>query len=181
MKDFLKKAFPFLSVAAGAFGGPIGLAGAKVLGRVIGKEVKAEEIEAELTALSTTEEGRQKAVEAEKNFVLAMTQLGYSHVEELEKIAGKDRESARGREIAMGNGISLTSIQGLVLVFFAIAMECWIILRGYPERVSPEIVGRVMGTLDAIALAIVYYNYGGSRGSDRKTELIAQSAQSKNG
>jgi hypothetical protein len=73
-----------------------------------------------------------------------------------------------------GFGVTLASVQGFILVFFAVAMECYIILKGYPQSVSPEIVGRVMGTLDAIALAVVYYTYGGSRGSDRKTELLAQ-------
>ena len=38
---------------------------------------------------------------------------------------------------------------------------------------SEVLAGRVLGTLDSALLAVLYYYFGGSAGSDRKTELLA--------
>ena len=46
---------------------------------------------------------------------------------------------------------------------------------------SEVLAGRVLGTLDSALLAVLYYYFGGSAGSDRKTELLASGQPVKEG
>ena len=46
---------------------------------------------------------------------------------------------------------------------------------------SEVLAGRVLGTLDSALLAVLYYYFGGSAGSDRKTELLAGGQPAKDG
>ena len=46
---------------------------------------------------------------------------------------------------------------------------------------SEVLAGRVLGTLDSALLAVLYYYFGGSAGSDRKTELLATGQPAKSG
>ena len=169
-KAFLQKAFPFLSVAATALGGPIGAAGATILGAALGKDIKPGEIEAELTRLSMTEEGRIKAAQAEQDFKLAMEKLGFGHVEELERISALDRDSVRKREMAIRDKTPMILAAVVCGGYVAVTAT---ILTQVIEASMRDLVLRSMGTLDmALGLVLSYY-FGSSSGSQAKDSTIA--------
>ena len=167
--NFLKKVFPFLSIAATSLGGPIGAAGATILGAALGKDIKPGEIEAELTRLSMTEEGRIKAAQAEQDFKLAMEKLGFGHVEELERISALDRDSARKREMVIKDKTPMILAAVVCGGYVAVTAT---ILTQVIEASMRDLVLRSMGTLDmALGLVLSYY-FGSSLGSARKDETI---------
>lgn len=168
-KAFLQKAFPFLSVAATAFGGPIGAAGATILGAALGKDVKPEDLENELTKLTMTEEGRIKAAQAEQDFKLAMEKLGFEHVEELERISASDRDSARKREIAVKDSMPLVLSLTVNLLFFGVVG--FLMFRTVPPE-SKDIILLLLGALTAGWKDILGYYFGSSSGSARKDAII---------
>ena len=171
-KAFLSKAFPFLSVAATALGGPIGAAGASMLGAALGKEVKPADLEAELVKLAATEEGRLKAAQIEQDFKLQMERLGLGHVEELERLAAADRDSARKREIQTGD-IWTPRILATVVVSAWVTIQS-ILLFHIVSSDMRDLVSRLLGTLDAALLLVLSYYFGSSSGSTRKNELMHQ-------
>ena len=170
-KAFLQKAFPFLSVAATAFGGPIGAAGASILGAALGKEVKPGDLESELTKLTMTEEGRIKAAQAEQDFKLAMEKLGFGHVEELERISALDRDSARKREIAVKDKMPLVLSLAVNVLFFGVVTM--LMFRTVPVE-SKDIILVLLGALTAGWKDILGYYFGSSAGSARKDDLLAK-------
>src|SRR6185369_1457273 len=100
--DILKKSFPFISAAAG-LGGPIGTLAATAVGKALKLDkTPAPTIDGISNVIATAlgdPAQRQALVAAEQEFQKQMAELGYNHVEELEKIAADDRASARNREI----------------------------------------------------------------------------------
>ena len=63
----------------------------------------------------------------------------------------------------------------LVLLVGTLGSEIWVLFRGYPKDIPDIIVGRVLGLLDSVAMMVLAFWYGSSNGSERKTELLAQS------
>lgn len=176
-KAFLSKAFPFLSIAATTFGGPIGAMGASVLGAALGKEIKPEALESELTKLAGTEEGMLKAQQAEADFKIQMQKAGYAHVEELERVAAADRDSARQREIKTGDSWTPRTIAGIFVAgWFTVQ---WFILTHIIANEMRDVVMRTLGTLDMGLGLILGYYFGSSSGSARKDEIIANNTNGK--
>lgn len=170
-KDFLKKAFPFLSVAASAFSGPVGIAGANVLGAILGKDVKQTGLADELTKLTLSEEGRLKAAEAEQAFKLAMERMGFAHAEELEKVAASDRASARDREVKTGDKTPKILAATVVGAYFIVQT---VLLFHVVEPTMRELVARVLGTLDASLMLVLGYYFGSSAGSAKKDDALSK-------
>lgn len=168
--DFLKKAFPFLSLAATAFGGPIGAAGANLLGAALGKDVKPENIEAELTRLAATDEGRLKAQEAEAAFKLSMQKMGFEHIEELERVAAGDRDSARKREMVLKDKMPLILALAVNLSFFSVITT--LLFRGLPPD-SKDVILILLGALTAGWKDVYGYYFGSSAGSAKKDDILA--------
>jgi hypothetical protein len=176
MKEFLRKAFPFLSAAASA-AGPIGAAGAAVLGAVIGKDVKPEQLETELTKLTMTEEGRLKALEAEQKFALDMRKLNFEHAEEIERIAAQDRASARDREKIVKDLTPKVLAYSIIGLFGAVVIST---LFGW-AKVDTVMAGTLVGYCAAKAEQIVSYYFGSSSGSAEKTKLLSDGNGNGNG
>lgn len=172
--NFLKKAFPFLSVAATAFGGPVGAMGAQALGAALGKDVKPEQIEAELTKLTTTEEGRAKAQQAEADFKLAMAKLNYESVEALERIALEDRDSARKREIAVKDKMPLVLGGATCTIFFTVVIT--LLIKGVPVE-SKDVLLIMLGALTAGWKDVLGYYFGSSAGSAAARDTISKIAE----
>lgn len=173
-KDFLRKAFPFLSTAATAFGGPIGAAGAVILGKVLGEDVRPDQLEKRLADLTTTEEGRAKAAQAEQEFSLAMSKMGFEHVEELEKIAADDRDSARQREMAVKDKMPLYLGAATVATFFVVLIA--LMFKAVPTD-SRDVLLLMLGALTAGWKDVLGYYFGSSAGSAMKTEAINKIAE----
>lgn len=169
-KDFLRKAFPFLTVAATAFGGPVGAAGANILGAALGEKIKPEELEAKLTTLTMTEEGRLKAQDAEASFKLAMEKMGFDHIEELEKVAAGDRDSARKREMAIKDKMPMILGVGVNAVFFAVIG--FLIFKPVPDA-SKDVLLILLGALTVQSKEVYGYYFGSSAGSAKKDDILA--------
>lgn len=58
-----------------------------------------------------------------------------------------------------------------VLIFAAVVtIEGYLLTTGFPMQMNhPELVGRLLGTLDAVMLAAVYYIFGSSAANARGT------------
>lgn len=167
-RDFLKKAFPFLSIAATAFG-PVGQIGAQALGQALGKTIKPEALEAELTQLTLTDEGRVKGQQAEAEFKLVMAHLGFQHVEELERITAADRDSARRREMTIKDRMPMILGLAVNVAFYGVIVA--LIFRVVPQE-SREIFLLLVGALTASWKDTYGYYFGASAGEARKDEII---------
>lgn len=92
-----------------------------------------------------------------------------------------DRDSARKREMAVRDGTT-PSLAWLVVgasVILGIAVVGGLVATNDPT--SATLVGTVLGYMFSEAKQVLAYYFGSSVGSDRKTELLAQSATKDNG
>lgn len=173
--DVMKKAFPFISAAA-SLGGPVGTIAATVVGKALGVDNVEPTTEGVSTAIATAfADPTQRAalIKAEQDFQVQMQELGYKDAEALAATAEADRASAREREIQVKDLTPrLLAVVVLSAAFFA---EGYVLRYGYPPNVAGELVGRILGTVDAAVMLVLSYYFGSSAGSDRKTELLAQS------
>lgn len=172
--DVLRKAFPFIS-AASSLGGPLGVMASAAVGKALGVDkapTDAAGLEKVIAGALGDPTQRAALLKAEQDFQLQMQELGYQHAEELEQIAAKDRDSARNREIQVKD-FTPRILAGLVIVA-AFGGEGWILTHGYPSNIAPELVGRILGTLDSALILVLSYYFGSSAGSAEKTRLLSQ-------
>lgn len=172
--DVLKKAFPFLSAAA-SLGGPLGTMAAAAIGGALGLTKNpaptADAISTAIAAAFADPAQRAALLKAEQDFQLQMAQLGYQHAEEIAAIAEKDRESARNREVLVKDWTP--RILALVCVVLCFGGEGWYFTHGSPVSASPELIGRILGTLDSALILVLSYYFGSSSGSASKDATIA--------
>ncbi|KAF0812807.1 hypothetical protein IGB42_02650 [Andreprevotia sp. IGB-42] len=116
---------------------------------------------------------------ADLQFQRDMAELGFRNQEAIanlqvraDEVDAGDRASARAREVAMGDRrvFWLTCL----IVVAVLSLEGLALFYGIPKTAIPELVGRILGTLDAMAMAAIFYTYGTSRGSQQKTQLLSQ-------
>jgi hypothetical protein len=174
--DVLKKSFPFISAAA-SLGGPLGTMAAQLVGKAIGVDKsQAPTVDGISNAIATAlADPAQRAalIQAEQQFQAQMAELGYKDVEDLAATAAADTANARAREVALKDWTP--KILAFVVVVLCFMGEGFYFTHGAPANASPELIGRILGTLDSALILVLGYYFGSSRGSDRKTELLAQS------
>lgn len=172
--DVVRKAFPFLSIAATA-GGPLTSMAAAAIGRAIGADKTpsptADAIQNAMATAFADPAQRAAMIKEEHDFQLQMQELGYKNEQEFESIAAADRASARSREIAVRD---YTPEVGFYVMtgIFCVALFCLFKFPIPPD--NKALIYSGMGTLGALLVAAANYFYGTSRGSERKTELLAQ-------
>ncbi len=83
----------------------------------------------------------------------------------------RDRDSARVREVAVKDGVNTVLAYSIVGGFIAMVGAS---LLGYAE-VDSALAGTLVGYLSAKCEQVLSYYFGSTRGSDRKTELLAKS------
>lgn len=169
VKGFIKKAFPFISAAA-AFGGPLGTLAANAVGKAVG----ASNIDSSPGSLAAaiagaTPEQMLALKQAEAQTQAQLQQMGFQHVEELERLGVEDRESARNLQAATRSW-TLPALAWVIVVSFLLAVLA--LLRGW-GKVDTAFAAGLVGYLAANANQVVSYFFGSSSGSDRKTELLA--------
>lgn len=91
---------------------------------------------------------------------------------QLEAIMAGDRDSARKRQIATGDW--MPSILAILIISMTALAE-GALIAGYEPRIAPELVGRILGTLDSACSLVLMYFFGTNSQSRQKTELLAQS------
>jgi hypothetical protein len=173
--DVLKKSYPFILTAAG-LGGPIGTMAATLVGKALnlGKS-PAPTVDAisNVIANALADPAQRAALlQAEQQFQAQMAELGYKDAEELAATAAADTANARAREVALKDWTP--KILAFVVVVLCFLGEGFYFTHGAPPNASPELIGRILGTLDSALILVLGYYFGSSRGSDRKTELLAQ-------
>jgi len=184
LKGTLKAAYPFLSAAA-TMGGPPAILAAKVLGSALGTpnagapdiQPTEPDILGALAKASATPDAVLQAQKAEIDFKLQMATLEPHHQEELERIAMEDRASARNREIQVRDNTPRV-LAFLYLALFAVTLciEFWLAIT--PRTVNAMVmksIDMLLGAELGMVLGSKEYYFGTSSGSDRKTELLAQS------
>jgi hypothetical protein len=120
-----------------------------------------------------------------------MQKLGYDHIEKLEaeatareKIAADDRASARSTNAAREAvwWIAAGVLATFTLIMGAVLWGCWTLLNGgitiHDVSVVAAIsglVGSIVGYVAANAQTVINFIYGGSMGSEKKTDALQQS------
>ena len=166
---FLKKAFPFISAAA-SFGGPLGTLAAGAVGKALGVDKVGTGVSDIAAAIAgATPEQMVQLRQAEADTQVKLAQMGFTHAEELEKLAVEDRESARGLQAATKSWTAPV-LAWVVVISFTLCVVA--VLRGW-GRVEAAFAGTLIGYLAANCNQVVSYYFGSSAGSDRKTELLA--------
>lgn len=169
---FLKKAFPFISAAAG-LGGPLGTLAAGMVGKALGVDKLPATIDGISAALAgATPEQLNQMKQIEADLQARLQQMGFSHVEELERIAENDRESARARQVAVKDKVPAVLSIGITIGFFGVLGL--VAFHGVRDA-SRDLVNIMLGSLGAAWISVVQYYFGSSSGSDRKTELMVKS------
>ena len=140
-----------------------------MLGAALGKEVKPAELEAELVKLAATEEGRLKAAQIEQDFKLQMERLGLGHIEELERLAAADRDSARKREMTVKDRMPM--ILGIAANIGFFSTVGFLLFRTMPVE-SKDVLLLLLGALTATFKDVYGYYFGSSAGSAKKDDLM---------
>lgn len=171
LKHILGKVAPWIAAAAA---GPAGLAGMAIKTAVEALGGAGDTVDDVTAALAAAKPEQIAALRlADLDFQLRMKELGFKNVADMAKIAADDRDSARKANVAGG-------IQGrvfaLVLLIFVsvLSIEAAVLFVGVPEGIDGQMVGRILGTLDAALLAALYYVFGSSAGSAAKTDLLSK-------
>lgn len=171
--DLLKKAYPFISIAA-SLGGPLGEIGANALGKVVGATVKPGDLTSTLASLGTTEQGRIQLDAAEKNFQETMAKMGFDNAETLAKIAADDRASARQMQTQVKSWIPPALALFITAGFFGILAAMF---RYQPPTSAHDALMLMLGALGGAWTSVVAYYFGSSSGQDRQTEILAQNGK----
>jgi hypothetical protein len=176
IKPFVAKYAPMLGAALSPVCPLAGIAGA-ALGNALGiKDAKPEDIVAAISSGQLTGEQIVALKQAEDQFALQMKQLDINSVEDMEKLAIQDRESARRREMAVRDWTPQVLAYGVTLGFFGVLG--FILWKGLPmqNEAAKNVLLILVGSLGtAWTQNVMGYYFGSSSGSDKKTELLYKS------
>lgn len=173
---FVKKVLPWIGSAAAAVatGGPAGLIGVAVkgIGQIVGKDVAPTADSLAAAVAGATPDQIIQMKKLDDDFKAQMQQMGFQHEEEIEKLLVQDRDSARNREIQTKD--RTPKILAFVVCVLCFGGEAAYFFHGARVGTSPELVGRILGTLDSALMLVLSYYFGSSHGSDQKNAVIAE-------
>lgn len=166
LKALIGKVAPFAPVIAGALGSPAAAAGVSILSKTLLGHDKGSEDDL-LAAISG----------ATPDQLLALKQADYAFELEQERIAQKDRDSARQREIQTGDVWTPRVLAGVVITGFFAAVGY--VLSGKVGLTGEQgiLVGTLIGYVSAKADQVISYYFGSSAGSKAKTDALARAAK----
>lgn len=162
---------PLAGTAVAALEGCFGLAPGA------GSDAVTSVVQAGMTpdAIAAVRKADQDHAEKLKQLDVDLVKLNDDHDAALSTIDASDRDSARKREIAV-RGYTVPALAWLV-VGASVALGAAVV-GGYvtANPMQGTLVGTVLGYVFSEAKQVLAYYFGSSAGSDRKTELMAQSA-----
>jgi hypothetical protein len=159
---------------ATALGGPFAGLAVEVLGKALGMDgATVEKVQAKLSEGAMTGEQIQLLRQAELNLKLRMRELDIQE----EQLNVSDRDSARKRESEVKDGTNQALAFLVVGAFIAMVVAT---LLGYAQ-VESVLAGTLVGYLSAKCEQVLAYYFGSTKGSSRKTELLAQAEPVKGG
>jgi hypothetical protein len=152
---------------ATALGGPLAGLAAKTLSTVIlGKEDGSEtEIAKALQSASPDQLAAIKKIDAD--FKTRMAELEI----DLERIVAADRDSARKREVALGDHTPKILAAAITIGFFGILF--WMFVYGVPKN-GNEALLLMLGALQTAFTGVIAYYFGSSAGSKAKTDALSK-------
>lgn len=140
---------------ATALGGPLAGLAVTAIGEALGvSEPTQEKIQQALAGATPDDLLKIKA--AEQTFQVKMRELDV----DLVRIGVSDRDSARQREAATKDTLTPRFLAAVVVITWGVVQ--WRILNHSIPEDMRELVMRVLGTLDAALLVVLYYYFGGS-------------------
>jgi hypothetical protein len=164
---FIKQALPWIGAAAsGNIPALVSLA-ASTVAKVTGGKVEASTDSISAAIAGATPEQLLALKTADNELAEKMQQMGFAHIEDLEKIAADDRASARAREITLKDRIPALLAIGITLGFFGLL--ALMIFHSMPQP-SEKIIDIMVGSLGAAWLSVVTYYFGSSAAHDAMTE-----------
>ena len=166
---------------ATALGGPLAGSAVTAIGSVFGLGATAgtSDIAAAITGATPEQLAALRA--ADQDYQLKMQAAGFGHIEQLaaigmqeDKIDADDRDSARKRQEALRD--RTPAAMAWLIIGSSVALAAATIM-GWSTKVRGQAgaVGVVLGYVFSEAKSVLAYYFGSSQGSDRKTELLAQS------
>ena len=154
----------------GALGGPLGGAAMTVIADTLGLSEKTES--AIKHALSgTTPEQMLALKQADIDFSLKMQELGFANSKDIEALAVSDRDSARKREIVVGDKTARNLAYAITSGFFGVLAS--LLFLEVPEG-SKEVLYVMLGSLGTAWVGVNSYYFGSTKGSQTKTDLLAR-------
>lgn len=109
---------------------------------------------------------------ADQDYAVAMAQAGFKDTETLAGLAVQDRASARAMQISTKSWTAPFLALFVTLGFFGVLgvmMFCTL------PQATHDALMLMLGSLGTAWTGVIAYYFGSSAGSDRKTELLAQS------
>lgn len=164
--DWLKQIAP---TAATLLGGPMAGMAVDMIGKALGMtDATKEQVKDVLTAgtLNADQMAALKAADADLKIKIKELDI------DLEKVHAGDRASARDMAAKTGDIWTPRIIAGIVFFVWA-AVQYKVFSSTIPDGMR-ELVARMLGTLDAVLMAVVYYYYGSSSGSAAKNQALAE-------
>jgi len=169
--DILKAVGPLLGqvapTLATALGGPMAGLAVKTLSNVLlgNEEGDAEAVSAALQNATPEQLADVKKIDAD--FKVRMKELEI----DLEKISSGDRDSARKREMSVGDHTPKILAAAITVGFFGILF--WMFVYGVPKN-GNEALLLMLGALQTAFTGVIAYYFGSSAGSKAKNELLAK-------
>lgn len=164
--DWLKQIAP---TAATLLGGPLAGMAVDAIGKALGmSDATKDQVKGILTSGTINAEQMAAIKQAEADLALKVKQLDI----DMEKIHAGDRASARDMAAKTGDVWTPRIIALLVFIVWGI-IQYHVLTRVVPTE-ARELVIRMLGTLDAVLMAVVYYYFGSSSGSAAKTQALSE-------
>lgn len=172
-KDLIRSVAPTVAAALGtpAAGVAVKVLADLLLGGGSGDQAKDEASLAQvLNATGMTPELRARLIEAEMQVKAQAHELQKLVIQQDTTRYVTDKEDrASARQAAVDGGNAVRTFWFALLIFVSvIGIEGAVLMYGLPAVAAPELLGRILGTLDAAMLTAIYYIFGSSAGSARK-------------
>lgn len=123
-----------------------------------------------------TQEQLLAVKQANNDFTVKMSELGFKNEESLAGIQAGDRDSARKREVDVKDNTPKVLAYAITVGFFAVI--AFMLFATVPTE-SRDILNIMLGTLGTAWTGVVSYYYGSTSGSAAKSKLLAESTPAK--
>lgn len=172
-KDVGKAVSKAAPILGGIVGGPIGAAAGGAASLIASCFGVGEDPAAIMTAIKADPNALVKIREIEQQHQAELLKWKTAQIEaEVE-----DRKSARQASVDGGDRSRLFWLS-IFLFIVAFGLEGSLLFMGFADGISGELVGRVMGTVDTMAVMILSFWYGTSRSSQDRDNLLYHSTPS---
>jgi hypothetical protein len=169
--DLLKAVGPLLGqvapTLATAMGGPLAGLAVKTLSNVLLGNEEGTEADVAKAMQNATPDQLADIKKIDADFKTRMAELEI----DLERISAGDRDSARKREMTVGDHTPKILAGAITLGFFGILF--WMFVYGVPKN-GNEALLLMLGALQTAFTGVIAYYFGSSAGSKAKNELLSK-------